>query len=127
VELLEIWDEVPQWVRSIELVQAEGDDRVPGGKPITMRQFGKGVLTAEFALASSPGLVRMMREWEAVIAAQRERTVSRLANDLGRPKSLVRRQYLEVQRLLEAAGITDGYGLIAIPQPVRLPVPAPAR
>ncbi|MDT7847231.1 hypothetical protein [Streptomyces justiciae] len=85
------------------------------------RQHGKssGVLTA----ALEPPLV------DAVFAehrAHRDRRIRRIADDLGLWPETARHQFDEVQRVLEAAGVGDGYGRLTIPQPVRLPVPPPA-
>lgn len=84
------------------------------------RQAMSGAITVRF-----PTTQAMSRAFAALLAADRarqDRMLQHLATDLGIPASLAREQYDDVVRVLETAGIADGYGLLAIPQPVR---PAP--
>ncbi|WP_330349611.1 hypothetical protein [Streptomyces sp. NBC_00582] len=106
---------------TVELVADEAPDC---SHLVWPRQYGKGTITAEFTARPSPGFARLMSEWEAAIAARRTLMLARLADDLGKPLSLVRRQADAVDRLLEAAGIADGYGQL-VPQALRPPIPAP--
>ncbi|MEU9245836.1 hypothetical protein [Streptomyces sp. NPDC048385] len=54
-----------------------------------------------------------------------EKRVARIAAELGLHPRVARLQFDGVQRVLEAAGIGDGYGRLTIPQPVRPPVKLP--
>lgn len=58
---------------------------------------------------------------------RRAAAVARLADEQSLPRFLIRNRFDAVQRLLEEAGIADGYGRLTILQPVRPPVPNPAR
>lgn len=65
---------------------------------------------------------------DALLAGHRarlDRRLHRLADDLGLWEPAVRVQFHAVERVLEEAGIGDGYGRLTIPQPVRPPVSAP--
>lgn len=94
------------------------------------RQFGKrAVLRTEFTF-EGPGHDVLMKVFEPLFAAARastERRVARLAADLGLHAETARRQFNQVLHVLEAAGVVDGYGRLAIAQPVRPPVQVPAR
>lgn len=92
------------------------------------RQSGKRALTKEFTLEGSLSeTARLFVEpLFAEILARRTRTVHRLAHELGLDVATARRQFDEVQHVLEATGVGDGYGLLTIPQPVRPPVVAPS-
>lgn len=48
--------------------------------------------------------------------------VRRVAHDLRLPLEEASRSFDAVQRVLEAAGVGDGYGQLTVPQPVRLPI-----
>lgn len=91
-------------------------------------ESGKRVvaLALEAAFQQTEAVKGLFAWVDAHVRARQDSTVSRLADELGRPPSLVRRQFDAVQDVLEAAGIGDGYGRLTVPQPVRLPVQAPA-
>ncbi|MEU1478926.1 hypothetical protein [Streptomyces sp. NPDC005760] len=81
------------------------------------RQAMSGAITVRF-----PTTQAMSRAFAALLAADRarqDRMLQHLATDLGIPASLAREQYDDVVRVLETAGIADGYGLLTVPQPVR--------
>ncbi|MFE1925830.1 hypothetical protein ACFW91_25065 [Streptomyces asoensis] len=118
-----ILDEAAAWVRSVELVDQTGDDRRPDGSALTTRILPcKGSLTVEFN-AVATGWRELL---EAAFVAQRTVMVARLADDLGRPGFLVRRQVDAVDRVLEEAGVADGYGQLC-PAATRRAVPLPSR
>ncbi|MEU6376777.1 hypothetical protein [Streptomyces sp. NPDC046909] len=90
------------------------------------RQYGKsaGVLTATIE-ASLTGIHTLVDSLFANHQAQRDRRVRRLADDLGLWPETARSQFDAVERVLEAAGVGDGYGRLSLTQPVRPPVPPP--
>ncbi|MFC8361105.1 hypothetical protein ACFUIY_14680 [Streptomyces griseorubiginosus] len=84
------------------------------------RQALSGELTVRFPVTEA-----MSRAFAALLAAdyaRQDRMLRHLATDLGIPASLAREQYDDVVRVLEKAGVADGYGCLTVPQPVR---PAP--
>ncbi|MDX5570264.1 hypothetical protein PYK79_52905, partial [Streptomyces sp. ID05-04B] len=88
------------------------------------QQYGKTHhITAAFD-PSSTGAMR--RLFEALLTARLDRRLRRLARDLGRREATVRRQFEQVQTVLERTGIGDGFGQLTIAQPVRPPLDPPA-
>ncbi|MDX3162409.1 hypothetical protein PV516_01160 [Streptomyces scabiei] len=91
------------------------------------RQHGKTLLRGELQVTFQP--TEQMRRAFGLLNAQieqrRTRRLLRLARDLSLPLFLVRSRFNAVGQVLEAAGVGDGYGGLAIPQPVRPPVPLP--
>lgn len=59
------------------------------------------------------------------VRARQDATVRRLARDLRTTPARARADFDAVQRVLEAAGIGDGYGRLTTPQPVREPIHPP--
>ncbi|MFJ2717440.1 hypothetical protein [Streptomyces sp. NPDC087437] len=111
-----------------------GVDYGPSNGPHTVvtwpRQYGKrAALYREFTFEGP--LADLARACflphYAEILVRRDRTVHRLAHDLGIPVEHARADFDAVQHILETAGIADGYGQLAIPQPVRPSAPPPAR
>lgn len=60
--------------------------------------------------------------FDALYRARLDRRLARLARALGQWEEIVRRDFHAVQRVLEDAGVLDGYGRVTVPQPVRPPV-----
>lgn len=119
-----VLDEASIWVRSVKLAYSAGDDQLPDNASGVWAV--KGSMTAQFPFKESPGWRRLMRQLEAELAARRTLMITRLAVDLLRPRFLVRRQVDAVDRVLEAAGIADGYGQLAS-HATRRPIPLPPR
>ncbi|MET7475100.1 hypothetical protein ABZT17_12165 [Streptomyces sp. NPDC005648] len=90
-----------------------------------LRRALSGELTVEFPASQS--LARAFNALFAADWARQERMLQRLAADLGTSASLARKQFQDVVRVLEDAGLADGYGRLTIPQPVRPPILAPSR
>lgn len=57
--------------------------------------------------------------------ADRDQRLRRLADDLGWWEDAVRSHFEAVQQVLEEAGVSDGYGRLTLPQPVRPPIIPP--
>ncbi len=97
------------------------------------RQYGKRTLLPTLAgelTIEVPASAALIAAFEPLLAADQtrhERMLDRLAADLRIPAFLARSRFRAVQRVLEGAGIADGYGQLTIPQPVRPSIPAPAR
>lgn len=96
------------------------------------RQYGRRTLMRELSgevTVEGPAARALFAAFEPLFAAdltRHERMLHRLAADLQIPVFLTRKRFRAVQRVLEDAGIADGYGRLTIPQPARTPVPAPA-
>ena len=84
-------------------------------------------LTATFEGRRDDGLRDLFAWVDAHVRTRQDMLLHRLAEDLGIPEPLARRQFDSVQRALEDAGVGDGYGRLTIRQPVRPPVQAPTR
>lgn len=83
-------------------------------------QYGKtAALSVEYTTPFTSVMRGLFDALEASHQADLNRRLARLARDLGRFVPHVRHDFHAVQQVLEAAGITDGYGRITIPQPVR--------
>ncbi|MET9140534.1 hypothetical protein [Streptomyces parvulus] len=90
-------------------------------------RYGKTAFTASIDAPLTDGLRAL---YDALAAGHQkglDRRLGRLADDLGLWEPVVRRQFGEVQQVLEQAGIGDGYGRLTIPQPVRPPIEPPVR
>ncbi|MFF9043308.1 hypothetical protein [Streptomyces parvulus] len=90
-------------------------------------QYGKTAFTASIDVPLTDGLRALYDALVAGHQASLDRRLRRLADDLRLWEPVVRRQFGEVQQVLEDAGIGDGYGRLTIPQPVRPAVELPAR
>ncbi|WP_328439341.1 hypothetical protein OHA71_23675 [Streptomyces sp. NBC_00444] len=102
----------------------------PGLVVVWPHQNGKRTVFSMELTFEGPSHGALMKVFEPFLGAalaSRERRVARLAADLGLYRETARHQYDEVLRVLEAAGVADGYGRLTISQPVRPPIPAPAR
>lgn len=87
---------------------------------------GKTALTARletsFTYTRGGPFDEALNALDAIYRERLDRRLARLAGHLGQWEVIVRRDFHAVQRVLEDAGVLDGYGRLAIPQPVRLPV-----
>ncbi|MEV1063409.1 hypothetical protein [Streptomyces sp. NPDC050263] len=87
------------------------------------QQFGKTAFTIDIPFSGA--LRQCFEPLFAAARARKDRRLARLAGQLGRNLGAMRHQFDTVVRVLEAAGIADGYGNLTIPQPVRPPVQPP--
>jgi hypothetical protein len=89
------------------------------------RQNGKRNLVGEVTI-ETPFTQALFSALAPLFAAQQarvEHALRRLADDLRIPIPLARQDFHSVLRVLEDAGVADGYGRLAIPQPVRPAAP----
>lgn len=89
------------------------------------RQYGKQAFTLEFEGPLKEGARELFEQIFASIRARQDLMLARLARELGIWPEAARRQFDAVQKVLETAGIGDGYGQLTIPQPVRPPIALP--
>ncbi|WP_320784158.1 hypothetical protein [Streptomyces sp. CRN 30] len=93
--------------------------------------YGHGKTAAALTASIDVPLTGSMRAlFDTLLAGHRahlDRRLRRLADDLGQWEPCVRRDFAAVQQVLEVHGITDGYGRLTVPQPVRPPVQPPPR
>jgi len=87
------------------------------------KQYGKTAFTIEAPFSSA--LRACFEPLFAAARARQDRRLARLARQLGLYPEAVRLQLDAVLRILEAAGIADGYGNLTIRQPARPPIPPP--
>lgn len=92
------------------------------------RQYGERSLSLQctFQVPGHDALVEMFEPLFAAARASTERRVARLAIDLALYPDAARRLFDQVQRVLEEAGVGDGYGQLTIRQPVRPPAEPPS-
>lgn len=93
------------------------------------RPYGKRVVALALeATFHQTNVMKGLFAWvDAHVRARQEATVVRLADELGWPEPLIRRQLDAVQHVLEAAGVGDGDGNLTVPQPVRASALWPGR
>lgn len=119
------------WQHLADSPMVSFDPGVPDNCAMVMwpRHHGKRALTGEITFEGP--LSETARLWLeplfADLLVRRDRTVHRLAHELGLDIRAARHQFDLVQHILESAGIGDGYGRLTIRQPVRPPVQAPRR
>ncbi|MGW2170380.1 hypothetical protein ACWC1C_07590 [Streptomyces sp. NPDC001705] len=111
-------------VRNTVFEDAATDEAAPADWPV---RYGKTAFTASIDVPLTDGLRALYDALAFGHQRDLDRRLGRLADDLGLWEPVVRRQFGEVQQVLEQAGIGDVYGRLTIPQPVRPPIEAPAR
>ncbi|MFJ3794971.1 hypothetical protein ACIPSJ_01645 [Streptomyces sp. NPDC090088] len=88
-------------------------------------QYGKGTVEVAFDGPVTRSLRTLFEPLFLAADVWQERRLARIAEDLGLHPRVARLQFDGVRRVLEAAGIGDGYGRLTIRQPVRPPVELP--
>ncbi|MFE9684146.1 hypothetical protein [Streptomyces sp. NPDC006285] len=88
-------------------------------------RHGKTAFTFELSAPFTSSMRGLFDALDASYQADLDRRLVRLADDLGQFEPHVRHDFNAVQRVLEDAGVLDGYGRVTIPQPVRPPVEPP--